>query len=490
MPIPRPLTPLMLVALIAAAAGCEGPPADDGVASREAAPGPGSALSPEDAAFLDDVQRRTFDFFWETTNPENGLVPDRWPTESFSSIAAVGFGLTAYGVGVERGWVTREAARDRVATTLRFLAGAPMGPEPTDVTGYRGFYYHFLDMQTGERYRTVELSTIDTALLMAGVLFVQEYFNGDDPVESGIRALADTLYRRVEWPWFQTDERGLTMSWRPEPDRLFSGARWTGYDESMILHILALGSPTHPAGEEIWSHFTSGYDWAEFYGYEHVNFAPLFGHQYSHIWIDFRGIRDAYMREKGIDYFENSRRATLSQRAYAMDNPDGWMGFGEDTWGLTASDGPKDTTVVLDGVERTFFQYSARGASARRVRNDGTLVPTAAGGSVPFAPEETIAALRAVRGRYGEHLYGEYGFRDAYNPTFAEAGVAAHRGEVVDGVAWFDVDYLGIDQGPIVLMIENFRSELIWETMRDNPYIVRGLCRAGFAGGWLEGRCQ
>ena len=490
MPIPRPLTALSIVALIAALAACDGQPAGDAAASGDVATPQTSALSAEDAAFLEDVQRRTFDFFWETTNPSNGLVPDRWPTESFSSIAAVGFGLTAYGVGAERGWVTRQAARDRVLATLRFLAEAPVGPDPTGVTGYRGFYYHFLDMETGERYRTVELSTIDTALLMAGVLFVQEYFDDDDPAESGIRALADTLYRRVEWPWFQTDDRGLTMSWRPEPDRLFSDARWTGYDESMILHILALGSPTHPAGEEIWSHFTSGYDWAGFYGYEHVNFPPLFGHQYSHIWIDFRGIRDAYMREKGIDYFENSRRATLSQRAYAVDNPDGWLGFGEATWGLTASDGPKDTTVVLDGVERTFFQYSARGASAQRVRNDGTLVPTAAGGSVPFAPGETVAALRAMRDTYGDHLYGEYGFRDAYNPTFAEADVPAHRGEVVDGVAWFDADYLGIDQGPIVLMIENYRSELIWETMRDNPYIVRGLCRAGFVGGWLEGRCQ
>lgn len=465
--------------------GCEGSPPDSGGSAGEAA-----AVPESEEAFLDDLQHRTFDFFWETTNPDNGLVPDRWPTESFSSIAAIGFGLTAYGVGVERGWVTREAARDRVLTTLRFLADAPMGPEPEGVSGYRGFYYHFLDMETGARFQTVELSTIDTALLMAGVLFVQEYFDGTDPAESEIRALADTLYRRVEWPYFQVDDRGIAMGWRPEPDRLYTDARWTGYDESIILHVLALGSPTHPSGPEIWEHYTSGYDWGDFYGYEHLNFAPLFGHQYSHVWIDFRGIRDAYMREKGIDYFENSRRATLAQRAYAMDNPDGWLAFGPNIWGLTASDGPKDTTVVVDGVERRFRQYWARGAAMGDVRNDGTIPPTAVGGSVPFAPEETIAALRAMRERYGEHLYGPYGFRDAFNPTFAEAGVPPNKGEVVSGVGWFDVDYLGIDQGPILLMIENHRSELIWETMRDNPYIVRGLCRAGFGGGWLEGQCD
>lgn len=483
MPFSRLLAALALVAGLGA---CDRP-AGDSVPPPEDV---GSARSATDDAFLDDVQRRTFGYFWETTNPENGLVPDRWPTESFSSVAAIGFGLTAYGVGAERGWVTREAARDRVLTTLRFLAAAPMGPEAAGVTGYRGFYYHFLDMESGARYRTVELSTIDTALLMAGVLFTQEYFDGDSEVESEIRALADTLYRRVEWPYFQTDDRGLTMSWRPEEDRLFSQARWTGYDESIILHVLALGSPTHPASEEIWDHYTSGYEWLDYYGYEHLNFPPLFGHQYSHIWIDFRGIQDAYMRERGIDYFENSRRATLSQRAYAMDNPDGWLGFGPYSWGLTASDGPLDTTVVVDGVERRFFQYSARGASAQRVRNDGTLVPTAAGGSVPFAPSETVAALRSMKETYGGHLYGQYGFRDAFNPTFARAGVPARRGVVVKEVGWFDADYLGIDQGPIVLMMENHRSALIWETMKGNPYIVRGLCRAGFRGGWLMGRCQ
>jgi hypothetical protein len=443
--------------------------------------------SPEEA-FLDDLEKRTFDFFWETANPENGMVPDRWPSRPFASIAAIGFGLTAYGVGVERAYITREQGRERTANTLRFLWQAPQGPGTTGIAGYRGFYYHFLNMETGLRNLTTELSTIDTALLLAGVLFAQSYFDGNDPAETEIRALADSIYLRVEWPYFQTDERGITMAWRPEPERLFGPARWNGYDESMILHVLALGSPTHPAGPEIWDHYTSSYDWGEFYGQEHLAFTPLFGHQYSHVWIDYRGIQDEFMREKGIDYFENSRRATLAQRAYAQDNPDEWTGYGGDIWGLTASDGPRDTLVTVDGRERRFHGYWARGASMNAIRDDGTLVPTAAGGSIPFAPEITIPALMAMKERYGDHLYQQYGFLDAFNPTF-DLAIETRRGDVVPGIGWFDDDYLGIDQGPIVLMIENHRTGVIWETMKKNQYIVRGLCRMGFGGGWLEGRC-
>jgi hypothetical protein len=444
-------------------------------------------LSPEEV-FLDDLEKRTFDFFWETANPDNGMVPDRWPSRPFASIAAIGFGLTAYGVGVEREYITREHARERTAATLRFLWRAPQGPGTADIIGDRGFYYHFLNMETGLRHQTTELSTIDSALLLAGVLFAQSYFDGDDAIETEIRALADSIYLRVEWPYFQTDDRGITMAWRPEPDRLFGPARWNGYDESMILHVLALGSPTHPAGVEIWDHYTSSYAWGEYYGQEHLAFTPLFGHQYSHVWIDFRGIQDAFMREKGIDYFENSRRATLAQKAYAADNPDEWVGYGGDFWGLTASDGPRDTLVTVNGRERRFHSYWARGASLEGVRDDGTLVPTAAGGSIPFAPEITIPALMAMRERYGDRLYQQYGFLDAFNPTF-DLPIEPRRGAVVPGQGWFDDDYLGIDQGPIVLMIENHRSGLVWETMKKNAYIVRGLCRMGFSGGWLEGRC-
>lgn len=469
-----PLACMAAILLTVSSCAPVGSPSAPGVDQRRADP------------FLDTLQERTFRFFWESTNPENGLVPDRWPSPSFSSIAAVGFGLSAYPVGVERGYITRDQARDRTLATLRFFANAPQGPEATGNTGYRGFFYHFLDMKTGLRYETTELSTIDTALLMAGVLSAGEYFDENEPAETEIRKLADDLYRRVEWKWFQVKSPLVTMAWRPE--RGHGPAEYKGYDEAMILYILALGSPTHPIDASAWPTFTSTYVWGSFYGYEHVNFAPLFGHQYSHVWIDPRDLKDAYMREKGIDYFENSRRATLAQREYAIDNPDEWRGYDRDVWGLTACAGPNAIKVTIDGRERQFRRYWARGAALNDIRDDGTIAPTAAGGSIPFAPEETIAALKAMRDRYGDHVFREHGFVDAFNPTL-NIPVELTRGRVVPGVGWFEDDYLGIDQGPILLMAENYRTALLWNLMRKNPHIVRGLCRAGFSAGWLEGRC-
>jgi hypothetical protein len=439
--------------------------------------------SAEDAAFLDDVQHRTFNFFWQRSDPRTGLTPDRWPTPSFSSIAAVGFALTAYGIGVEHRWVTREQAAERTLTTLRFFLTAPQGPEPTGRTGYHGFFYHFLDMPTGVRFQTVELSTIDTALLLGGVLFAQSYFTGGVPSEVAIRATADSLYRRVEWTWIQPNPPLVNHRWRPEDG--FGQHDWRGYDESMLLYVLALGSPSFPIATEAWPAYTTTYQWADFQGQAHVNFEPLFGHQYSHIWLDFRGIRDAYMRQRGIDYFENSRRATLAQRSYAVANPMGWTGYGATIWGITACDGPLDSTITIGGRSRTFHTYWARGVAAREIRDDGTIAPTAAGGSMPFAPELALPALKEMRGRYGEIAWGEYGFFDAFNPTLT-ATVPVRHGRVHPTLGWADTDYLGIDQGPIVAMIENYRTGLVWRVMRANPYIVNGLRRAGFTGGWID----
>jgi hypothetical protein len=433
---------------------------------------------------VDDLQERTFRFFWDLAHPKTKLVPDRWPTPSFSSVAAVGFGLTAYPIGAERGWVSREEARRRVLETLRFLANAPQGPEPRGRIGHRGFFYHFLDMETGTRFEQVELSTIDTSLLLAGVLFCQSYYDGAHPEEKEIRELADLLYRRVDWSFSLVRPPVVSHAWWPEKG--FNTYDWRGYDESMILYILALGSPTHPIDPAAWTEYTRTNTWGSFYGYEHIAFEPLFGHQYSHVWIDFRGIQDAYMKEKGIDYHENSRRATYSQRAYAMDNPQGWKGYGEDVWGLTACDGPVDGTFTIDGRSRRFHTYMARGAGLREVRDDGTIAPTAAASSIAFAPEIAIPAIEAMHRRWGSELFGKYGFVDAFNPTFTLENVRLQHGRVVPGVGWFDKDYLGIDQGPIVAMIENHRSGLVWKTMRKNPYIVQGLKRAGFTGGWLE----
>lgn len=456
---------------IAFACGCDGP-------ARPVDPS-----SPRAQAFLDTLQHRTFNFFWERTPPQTGLTPDPWPTLTFSSIAAVGFALTAYPIGVDRGYVTRAQAADRALATLRWFWQAPQGSQPSGVSGYRGFFYHFLDLQTGLRYQTVELSTIDTALLLGGVLFCREYFNGADTTETSIRAYADSLYRRVDWTWAQRTPPLIHMGWTPENGVIPHD--WRGYNEAMLIYVLALGSPTHPVDSTAWTAWTSDYQWGTYYGQAHVGFAPLFGHQYSHVWIDFREIQDDYMRARGITYFENSRRATLAQREYATANPNRWVGYGADVWGLTASDGPADQPLPVHGADRQFHTYWARGASFTEVSDDGTIAPTAAGGSIPFAPEITIPALIAIRERYGDHVFSTYGFLDAFNPTFQFPGQAA-TGQVVSGLGWVDVDYLGIDQGPILAMIANYRDDLVWRYMRKSPYVIAGLKRAGFRGGWLD----
>lgn len=429
------------------------------------------------ASGLDDLERRTFRWFWDTADPHTFLIPDRWPTQSFSSIAAVGFGLAAYCIGAERGYVTREQAGDRVLSTLQSLLALPEGPRPAGVSAYHGFFYHFLDMQNGTRYKDVELSTIDSTWLFAGALVCQSYFDRDDPREAAIRDAAERLYARAEWDWVSPRAPLISMGWYPEKG--FHPYDWRGYDEGMMVYILALGSPTHATDPAGWSAWTSTYRWDTFYGQQFVQFAPLFGHQYTQMFIDFRGIQDAYMRERGIDYFENSRRATITQRAYAMENPNHWNDYGPNIWGLTACDGPADTTI--DG--RSYHTYTARGAAAGDIRDDGTISPTAAASSIPFTPEISIAAIEEMQRRYGPLLYRQYGFADAFNPTFRGT---SRFGTVDPDHGWFDADYLGIDQGPIIVMIENYRSGLIWNVMKKNPHVVQGLRKAGFTGGWLE----
>jgi hypothetical protein len=446
--------------------------------------GPPPPDSTRTAAFLDTLEQRTFGYFWNLTPAANGLTPDRWPTPSFSSIAAVGFALSAYPIGVERGYVSRSQAGARALATLQFFWTAPQDSAASGVTGYHGFFYHFLDMNTGYRFQTVELSTIDTALLLGGVLVCQQYFDGTDTTEVAIRALADSIYNRVDWQWAAHHPPAITMGWTPENG--FLSSDWHGYNEAMLISVLALGSPTHPADTSAWTAWTSTYQWGTFEGQTHLGFAPLFGHEYSHVWIDFRGIADPYMQGHGSDYFINSRAATLAQRAYAIANPNAWAGYDATHWGLSASDGPADVALTIGGRLRQFHTYWARGASFTEIPDDGTIAPTAAGGAIPFAPELALPALIAMRETYGSNLFSTYGFLDAFNPTF---NGTPSQGHVVSGVGWFDTDYLGIDQGPILVMAENYRTGLIWRLMRQHPAIVRGLCRAGFRGGWLAGKC-
>ena len=438
-------------------------------------------------AFYADIEERSFRFFWETTNPANGLVPDRWPTPSFSSIAAVGFGLAAYPVGVERGWISRQAARDRTLATLRFFWNAPQGDAPSGVTGYKGFFYHFLNMATGRRFRQVELSSVDSSILFMGMLFAGQYFDRDDAGEAEIRSLAQAIYARADWNFFRSDGRaGISMGWHP--GRGLIETNWAGYNEGMLVHILALGAPVHPAPDGIWDEWTRPYPsfWRGSGEARHLAFGPLFGHQYSHIWIDFRGIRDAPMRAAGIDYFENSRRATFANRAYCVANPLQWDGYSGDVWGLTACDGPGDTTRLVNGKVRKFFGYAARGPIDQPDgRDDGTIAPTAALGSLPFAPEIVVPCAKALLDRHGARIYGRYGFLDSFNASFRFVDAGSDSGTVHPRLGWVARDHLGIDQGPILLQAANYRSEFVWRRMRRLPAIRLGLQRAGFTGGWL-----
>ncbi|WP_372158335.1 glucoamylase family protein [Xanthomonas campestris pv. fici] len=446
---------------------------------------PPKPVKPPLPPLFSDIERRTFQFFWDTTNEVNGLSPDRFPSRPFASIASVGFALTAYPIGIENGWVSRNQAIDRTLTTLKFFRDAPMGPQKTGRAGYKGFYYHFLDMQQGNRYDSwVELSSVDTALLMMGVLFTQSYYDGDDPREKEIRQIADTLYKRVDWRWLQQRAPLISMGWFPESG--FINHDWMGYNEAMMLYILALGSPTHGVDPDAWTSWTRTYnnDWGVYQGQEYLSFGPLFGHQYSHVWIDFRDIQDQYMRERGIDYFLNSRRATLAQRDYAIDNPMKWKDYGENVWGLTASDGPQNTSQEYRGEQRQFRHYSSRGAGLRENFDDGTIAPTAAISSIVFAPEVVIPATQEMHKRYGDFLYSSYGFLDSFNPSF-NYDIPIKTGRMVPDRGWVASDYIAIDQGPILTMIANYQNEFVWNVMKKNPYIRAGLERAGFTGGWL-----
>jgi len=446
---------------------------------------PARQASPLVEPILIDLEERTFRFFWDTANPKNGLVPDRYPTPSFASVAAVGFGLTSYPIGVERGYVTRKEARKRVLTTLRFLWNAPQGTHQHGMSGYKGFFYHFLDMKTGERFDDSELSTVDTALLLAGALFCQSYFDGNEPEEVEIRHLADQIYRRVDWTWAQPHAPAINLGWSPEDG--FLEYDWRGYNEAMLVYVLALASPTHPVGTEAWAQWTSTYDrsWHKNFGQEYLGFAPLFGHQYSHVWLDFREVQDAYMKRRGIDYFQNTQRAIYAQRAYAIANPLGCKDYGASMWGITASDGPGDIQIDDHNGRRVFRAYTARGIGGAAAHDDCTLAPTAAVASIPFAPELAIPAVVNMYRKFGQYIYGTYGFLDAFNPSFTFADEPLSHGRCIPGFGWVDEDYLGIDQGALVAMIENYRSGLIWSVMRGNAYVRRGLERAGFSGGWL-----
>ena len=430
-------------------------------------------MPPEALPLLASLQKDSFGYFVHEANLANGLIRDKtaepWP----ASIAAVGMALTAYTIGVERHWMSRPHAVERTLTTLRFFAASEQGTGPT-ATGYKGFYYHFLDMETGQRAWECELSSIDTALLIAGVLTAGQYFQQDTAAEREIRQLADMLYQRVDWQWMLAGSQLQCHGWKPETG--FLQWHWQGYDEALILYVMALGSPTFPIPEDSYAKWTRSYEWKSIYGIDYLYAGPLFIHQMSHLWIDFRGIRDAYMRGKDLDYFENSRRATLVQQQYAIHNPMGFEQYNALCWGVTASDGPGDHVKKIKGVERTFFDYVARGAPYGP--DDGTLAPWAVAACMPFAPDIVLPSIQYYQ-KLRLREVNPYGFKASFSSTF--------HAETSGKWGWVSPYHFGINEGPTIIMIDNYLTDFTWTLMRKNPYLVNGLRRAGFSGGWLDG---
>ncbi|HWX03268.1 glucoamylase family protein [Collimonas sp.] len=425
-----------------------------------------------ETAELDMLQRESFSYFMHETNPHNGLVIDKTAPDWPASIAAVGLALAAYPVAIERGFISRAAALKRVLASLRFFWESPQGPEP-DATGYHGFYYHFLDMQSGRRAWQCELSTIDTTFFLAGALTAGCYFDGAGADEAECRRLAEALYLRADWAWAQDGGGAVSMGWKPESG--FLPNRWNGYDEALLLYVLGLGSPSHPLAPDSYGDWAAAYQWQQSYGMEYVYAGSLFTHQLSHIWVDFRGIQDGAMRAKGIDYFENSRRATLVQQQYAIENPHGFAGYNELCWGITASDGPGPAVLDVNGNRREFYDYVARGVPLGP--DDGTIAPWVVVSSLPFAPEIVLPTIDYFIHQVGLKAGNPYGFKSTFNPSFPC--------NCDNPYGWVSPWHFGIDQGPIILMIENYRSDMLWRLMRNCPYIVKGLQRAGFSGGWL-----
>ena len=427
-----------------------------------------------DKDMLEKLQRETFDYFLNEVNPVTGLVADKTEPGFPSSIAVTGMAITAYIVGVEKKILSRKNAIERILKILRFFYDSKQGKQ-ANATGYKGFYYHFLKMNNGEREWNCELSTIDTSLFIAGALCAATYFKKKNREETELRDLADKLYRRIDWQWALNNEDTICQGWKPKSG--FFPYRWDeNYSEAMIMYMLALGSPTFPIKPSGYKKWTNTFKLTEVYDISYLYAGPLFIHQFSHMWIDFRGIHDEFNKKTGFDYFENSRRATYVHRQYAIENKLEFKNYGEYCWGLTASDGPGKKTLKIAGKQRVFYNYIARGAPYGP--DDGTVSPWAVVASLPFAPEIVIKTIRHAIEKLNLKPHKLYGFDSSFNPTFPE--------KTANPNGWVSQWRFGLNQGPIVIMIENHNTELIWNIMKKCTYLTQGLQMAGFSNGWLD----
>jgi hypothetical protein len=422
-----------------------------------------------DEALLERIQHGAFNYFIACGNAANGLIADSSDEGSPCSIAAVGFGLSCYPIAVSRGWMPRAEAVARTLAALRFFAASEQSRRQ-DATGFQGFYRHFINMADGKPSWNSEVSLIDTTLLLAGMFVASAFFDGADANETEIRTRVEALYRRMNWTWACDGKPTARQGWRPVGGFIHYG--WDGYDEATILYVLGLASPIHPLQPRNFNSWTRTYQWESIYGIEHLYAGPLFIHHFSQAWLDLAGVQDAFMREKNCDYAQNSRRATLVQIEYARRNPHGFVGYGETCWGFSASRGPGYQVREIEGRTRRFLDYAARGVPFGP--DDGTLAPCEMLASIPFTPELCIASLRHILERYPEVLT-EGRLASGFNPTLPGPGPAG----------WVAKGHLGLDQGIVVLMIENYRSGMIWDLMRHCPYVAEGMRRADFTGGWL-----
>ncbi len=426
-----------------------------------------------DEAELDRFQEAAFRYFLESVNPDNGLVADTQREDAPCSIAVVGFALSCYPIGVSRGWMTRDHAAQLTLAALRFFADSTQSAE-SDATGYQGFYYHFLDMKSGRRVWECELSLIDSALLLAGVVAAATWCDRNHDVDTEIRGLADILYRRANWQWACDECQTVRQGWTPTSG--FFHYDWEGYSEAAILYVLAAASPSYPLGAASFEAWTLTYQWEETYGIECLYAGPLFIHLFSHAWIDFRGIRDGFARQHHTDYFINTASAIRLQREYSRINPNDFAGYDEFGWGLSACDGPSGITEEKSGRSTYHLGYSERGVPFGP--DDGTRVPWVGLACLPFEPRLAEANHRTLCQRYPA-VADECRFFGSFNPSLP--GGSGERPE-----CWVSPNVYGLDQGLIVMMVENYRTGAPWKLMRSSPIIRNGLKACGFRGGWLE----
>jgi hypothetical protein len=433
-------------------------------------------IDTKDEQMLTELQRETFDYFIKEYNEDTGLVADKTRTGSPASIAVTGMSIPVYIIAIEKKFISREEGARRILKTLQFMHGSDQSGSK-DATGYKGFYYHFLDMGSGKRAWNSELSTIDTAFFIAGGLSAAAYFSGGDETASAIRKLANELYERVDWPWALNGQKTISHGWLPENS--FLPYRWDeNYSEALLMYVLALGSPTHRISPDGYQQWIATFRLTSVYNIDYLYAGPLFIHQFSHMWIDFKGIMDGFNRAKGFDYFENSKRATYVHREYAIKNPGSFTSYGEFCWGQTASDGPGNKTLTIDGKKRKFYGYLARGAPFGP--DDGTVSPWAVVASLPFAPEIVIGTIRHAIEHLEVRRQRLYGFDASFNPTYPQKSG--------DPNGWVSPYRFGLNQAPIIIMTENFLTKQLWEIMKNSPPIIKGLQEAGFSGGWLDGK--